>query len=244
MGIDDKIIDMHVKQLDKCKDHVVNLHKNTSPRFWMAMGAIAASIACGLVVAYLLKDYSKRNIEYMPDMAYSRAGESQRFYPNEPEHQSIFRYSEQDFPVEQNDRIPPEGSVYASDMHAYWAQGTGQQVYKFEGRLNELSKEDRAAVKLMSNPFSSTDEVIERGGKVFQMRCQACHGIEGVGNAPVTKYGIPAPFAIATRSKGLTDGEIFHVISRGSGTMPAHGNHVNHDDRWKLVQYLRQLEGK
>lgn len=243
MGIDDKIIDMHVKQLDKCKDHVVKLHKNTSARFWMAMGAIIASIACGFIVAYLLRDYSKRNIEFMPDMAYSRAGESQRFYPNEPEQQSIFRYSEQDFPIEQNDRLPAEGSVYASSMYAYWAEGTGQQVYKFEGRLHKLSKEDRAEVKLMANPFASTDEVIERGSKVFQMRCQACHGVEGVGNAPVTKYGIPAP-EITSKSKNLTDGEIFHVIARGSGAMPAHGNHVNHDDRWKLVQYIRQLEGK
>lgn len=247
MGIEDKIIDMHVKQLDKCKDVAVKLHNSTSPRFWMAMGAIVASIVCGFTVAYLLRDYSKRNVEFMPDMAYSRAGESQRFYPTEPEHESIFNYSDSPIPETQkggaqNDRMPPEGSVYASSMYAYWTVGSGQHMYPYAVGLSALSEADRNAVKAMNNPYANSSDVLKRGKRVFRMNCKACHGVDGVGDAPVSNYGIGAP-AIAAKSKLLTDGELYHIIARGTGgAMPAHGSHVNHDDRWKLVRYIRELE--
>ncbi|MHC4840167.1 MAG: c-type cytochrome [Planctomycetota bacterium] len=245
MGIEDKIlnaaIDVPAKHLDKCKDVAVKLHNSTSARFWMALGAIIASLLCGLMVAYLLRDYGKRNIEYFPDMAYSRAGESQRFYPTDPEQESIFLYSDAPIPGEQNDRVPPDGSIYASSIHAYWAPGSGQVVYPYAKQLRELSPEDHAAVKTMANPYATNDDVLARGKRLFRMNCQACHGVDGIGSAPVTKYGVGAP-DIPSKSKALTDGEIYHVIARGAASMPAHGSHVNHDDRWKLVRYVRELE--
>lgn len=40
----------------------------------------------------------------------------------------------------------------------------------------------------------------------------------------------------------LTDGEIFHIISRGRGRMPAHLAQLPGERRWGVVTYLRALQ--
>jgi hypothetical protein len=40
----------------------------------------------------------------------------------------------------------------------------------------------------------------------------------------------------------LRDGEIYHSVTLGFGSMGAHGSQIIPDDRWKLVLYLRQLQ--
>jgi hypothetical protein len=42
----------------------------------------------------------------------------------------------------------------------------------------------------------------------------------------------------------LKDGEIFHTITLGIRSMGAHGSQIRPDDRWKLVQYIRKLQGE
>ncbi len=40
----------------------------------------------------------------------------------------------------------------------------------------------------------------------------------------------------------LKDGEIFHSITLGFGTMGAHASQIQPDDRWKIVLYIRELQ--
>ncbi len=40
----------------------------------------------------------------------------------------------------------------------------------------------------------------------------------------------------------LRDGEIFHTITLGLGSMGAHGTQIRPEDRWILVQYIRTLQ--
>ena len=40
----------------------------------------------------------------------------------------------------------------------------------------------------------------------------------------------------------MPDGRIFHVITRGSGMMPAYAGQISPDDRWKAVLYVRALQ--
>ena len=49
--------------------------------------------------------------------------------------------------------------------------------------------------------------------------------------------------ATAARAKGYPDGRIVHVISRGQGIMPAHAAQVLPEDRWRVVLYVRALQG-
>jgi hypothetical protein len=40
----------------------------------------------------------------------------------------------------------------------------------------------------------------------------------------------------------LKDGEIFHTITLGFGSMGAHGSQIRTEDRWALVLYIRTLQ--
>lgn len=236
----DKIIDAKVAALDKARDIVVKHEKKQPTRLWIGLGALAGAVIAGLIAGYLQRDFSMRNVEYMPDMAYSKAWEAQQMHhypewlPKEgeaPLPNSIANWGTADMP-------PPEGTVYR-----------GQRKISYPGGTEGLAaaREAYAAGEFV-NPYAGTEDedVLKRGKRLFLMNCQGCHGVDGIGGAPVTKYGVgaPATATAVTRDK-YNDGEIFHIITYGINTMPAHASHVDYDDRWKVIRYLRKLqEGK
>lgn len=219
-------IDVAVKQLDKAKDVAVALHTKVSARYWIGMGALIGALVAGGMAAYLQRDFGKRNIEYepIPDMSRSKAAESQEVF--------VDADGNSPFADGRTDREPAEGTVYR-----------GQKFYT-------LGAGEMAKAKGMANPLASAtsaerEAAVARGKEVFLHICQACHGVDGVGNAPVVPYGMPAPKIAdkAVRDK-YTDGELFHIITHGINNMPAHATHVKIDDRWKVIQYLRKLQAE
>ena len=61
------------------------------------------------------------------------------------------------------------------------------------------------------------------------------------GQAPVNNYGMGA---VSLRNTAKTDGAIYHQIVAGGSLMPAHADRVRPDDRWRVILYLRSLQGK
>ena len=102
---------------------------------------------------------------------------------------------------------------------------------------------DRAGRELQ-NPFQPTADNIARGQYVFSNYCVVCHGAGGAGDGPlIPKY--PNPPAYQTeKSKALPDGTMFHVITLGRNNMPSHAAQVSPEDRWKVILYIRKLQGK
>lgn len=97
--------------------------------------------------------------------------------------------------------------------------------------------------RALANPFRSTPEVVERGRKVFQSICAACHGPGGRGDGAATKRGVPPPPSLlGERLRALKDGEIFQIVTFGQGNMAPHAALVERDDRWKVVHFLRTLK--
>ncbi|MCA8946639.1 MAG: cytochrome c [Planctomycetes bacterium] len=228
------VIDQQVRMADKTKDILVEAHETYPARAWIGLGALLGAIGCALVAGYLLRDYGERNIEYMPDMGYSEAWESQlkndyredyaKYTPELPPYVAAWGTAEMP---------PPPGTIYRGQQKLDIPSGD-------EGRAQ--------AGRELTNPYANAsgkdlDEVLKRGKALFRMNCQGCHGVDGVGNAPVTKYGIGAPqLANQTVSQKYRDGEFFHIITYGINTMPAHANRVNYDDRWIVIRYLRELQ--
>lgn len=228
-----KGIDIAAEQLDKAKEAVEHVHDTQPARTWIAFGAVVGAVLAGAVAAWLLRDFGQRNIEYMPDMAYSKAWESQTTHDYAvdygdyteilPEH--FVRRGTPDMP-------PPPGTIYR-----------GQKTLDLPAGMDGLEQASE-----LTNPYADAegdelDKLLKRGEKLFIHTCQTCHGVDGVGQAPVTAYGIGAPtIANATIRDKWTDGEIFHIITHGYNTMPAHGAHVKYDDRWIVIRYLRELQ--
>jgi mono/diheme cytochrome c family protein len=231
----DKGIDKAVEGLDKTKDVVVRAHSNLPVRIWIGLAALIGAVVLGCVVAYLQRDFGKRNIEYMPDMAYSRAWKAQTMKPGAQENpnlpHAIREWGTADLP-------PPDGTIYR-----------GQQNLLLMGIRPGAEGLERA--RGLENPYAEAPDeereaLLRRGQRLFVMNCQACHNVDGAGDAKVTQFGVGAPAIndAVVRDK-YTDGELFHIISWGINTMPQHATHVNFDDRWKVILYLRSLqEGK
>jgi mono/diheme cytochrome c family protein len=94
------------------------------------------------------------------------------------------------------------------------------------------------------NPFSPADEnAAARGAQVFSSFCVPCHGITGDGNGIVARLGFPQTASLVSEPViEMTDGQIFSVITYGSGEMPGHGGQIDRPDRWKAVLYIRRLQ--
>ncbi len=102
---------------------------------------------------------------------------------------------------------------------------------------------DRAGREL-ANPFAPSLEVMARGREVYRHFCVPCHGPGGRGDGLVAERASAFAMSIVGKATAdLADGALFHVVTRGQNNMPAHAAQVPRADRWKLVHYLRDLQG-
>jgi mono/diheme cytochrome c family protein len=73
--------------------------------------------------------------------------------------------------------------------------------------------------------------------------CVLCHGIYGKGNgeAGLSLEKKPANF-LALNVINQTDGAIFWKITHGNPPMAPYEGLLSEEQRWKLVNYIRELE--
>lgn len=124
--------------------------------------------------------------------------------------------------------VPPEGTVPLAG--AAFAYGPGPEEAERAGRE-------------LTSPLEATPANLARGKQVFESVCAVCHGPAGQGDGPIIGRFPNPPSLTAARAKGYPDGRIVHVISRGQGIMPSHAAQVMPEDRWRVVLYVRQLQG-
>jgi len=112
----------------------------------------------------------------------------------------------------------------------------------------------------LRNPLSSTSETIAAGRLAYRRYCWPCHGPKLDGNATV---GASLPGAqlnlLAPRVVGMSDGEIFWLISKGSsrklkpaGTTttlhveaamsPPLGGTMTPTERWAVIVFIRAVQ--
>jgi len=87
------------------------------------------------------------------------------------------------------------------------------------------------------NPWAGNARAIESGRVMFRMYCAGCHGLRATGgrSGPDLTRG--------TFAAGDTDRDLYSVVLDGiPGTeMPAFGDRLDDDDRWRVVSYVRSL---
>jgi mono/diheme cytochrome c family protein len=154
--------------------------------------------------------------DYFPDMFYSTAYETFTKNPNFDDGVTM--------------RVPPAGTV-------------PRDYTPFNYTIDPESR-IRAGVELI-NPVTPTNETIIRGKTLYNTFCTGCHGEKGAGDGRLFTSGLyPLKPRLLTGSvaDNLKDGEIFHTITLGLGSMGAHGSQIRTEDRWILVRYIRTLQ--
>lgn len=175
-----------------------------------------ACIALVLVVLVSCdRSRSSTGWDYMPDMYYSNAYESYSPNPNFEDGLTM--------------REPVKGTV-SREMVPF------QFVKTDEDRLE--------AGRVMVNPIVPDSENLARGQEAFGIWCSSCHGPEGDGKGHLftsKRYPYPPSNLVSDKVKELKDGEIYHTITVGYGVMGSHGSMISEDDRWLIINYLREV---
>lgn len=93
------------------------------------------------------------------------------------------------------------------------------------------------------NPLKGNSKATAEGKRIYQQMCVLCHGVTGKGNgeAGLTLEKKPANF-LAFKVKKESDGVIFWKITNGKAPMASYEELLSEDQRWQLVNYIRELE--
>ena len=91
-----------------------------------------------------------------------------------------------------------------------------------------------------------TPSTVSRGEERYNIYCAPCHDKTGAGNGLVAQRSGGAfadmPALWRLRAELADDGEIFKVITDGSGRMPSYGAQIPERDRWAIVTWVRVLQ--
>jgi mono/diheme cytochrome c family protein len=163
------------------------------------------------------RDRTRRNLEVMPEMAYSPAYDTYAPNPSFPDGKTL--------------QLPEPGTIARGRLPLHYGPSFADVL--------------RAGDEL-HNPFPTKDAVArERGAFVYVNYCQMCHGPGGKGDGPLVQRGIPLPASLlAPQAVQRKDGELFHVLTYGQRNMASQAAQLSREDRWKVILYVRSLQQK
>ncbi len=98
------------------------------------------------------------------------------------------------------------------------------------------------AEKNRKNPTPNIPEAIESGRALFSSQCAMCHGEKGNGKGDLAarlKLAVPNLTDPKVQRK-RTDGELFYILSKGHGEMPAE-QRLPDQNKWEMILYIRTL---
>lgn len=202
-------------------------------------------------------DYAKPNIEILPDMKYTVAWEAFAANPNFPDGRTM--------------RPPVAGTIARGQMPLHFAATKEDAVRAGEELTNpqsqsaieaavtaerdaafldgtrprsESARQDDTALRaaIVSQRFSAS---VERGSEVYRTFCLACHGSKGAGDGPVPQRGFPPPPSMLTgKSLQMNDGQLFHILTYGQGSMAPFAAQLPRVVRWDVINYVRDLQSQ
>ncbi|NIJ46328.1 cytochrome c553 [Wenyingzhuangia heitensis] len=156
-------------------------------------------------------DKTKRNLQFMPDMYESVAGE--------PYAKSVV------FTNGIEAQKPVEGSI---------SRGHIPYEYPDTNEGYENAKQN------LKSPLTAADLDSENAKNLYTIYCSVCHGKKGDGQGDLVKrekfLGIPN-----YKDRDVTEGSIYHVIMHGRNMMGSHASQLNEKERWLIVQHVQEL---
>jgi mono/diheme cytochrome c family protein len=213
-------------------------------------------------------DYSRPNIEILPDMKYTPAWEAFAANPIFPDGRTM--------------QPPVPGTIARGPLPLYYAATKEDAVRAGEELANphslsaieaavvaerdaaevgasaaeeaqspsdarpaaDAAQQNETALRsaIVRDRFSAS---LERGGEVYRRYCISCHGPKGAGDGLVTQRGFPPPPSMLTgKSRQMKDGQLFHILTYGQGSMAPFAAQLSRELRWDVINYVRDLQSK
>ena len=132
--------------------------------------------------------------------------------------------------------VTPDGKTLMKPVKGTIPRGYMPYHYK------KTPQDAARAGRELKSPIKKTRANLKRGKRVYETFCLVCHGPTGAGDGPIIpKFPAPQPFS-SPYMKSHPAGRIYHVVTVGSFLMGSYASQISSEDRWKLVQYVQQLQ--
>ena len=119
--------------------------------------------------------------------------------------------------------------------------------HEHDGHEHEHDAELPAEYADLGNPLEG-QEALQGGEQLYQQNCALCHGEAGLGDGSGAAALMPAPTDLTEDHVSMaSDAYLFYRISEGGGfepynsAMPGFKEQLDEQERWVLVNYLREL---
>ena len=94
-----------------------------------------------------------------------------------------------------------------------------------------------------TSPVPVTDAVLARGRERATIYCQPCHDARGDGKGILFQRGnVPTASFHQEKILNYPDGQIFDVITNGTGLMAGYRWPIPPADRWAIIAHVRELQ--
>jgi mono/diheme cytochrome c family protein/uncharacterized membrane protein len=142
--------------------------------------------------------------------------------------------------MEDQPRLDPQRpSTFFKDGHGMQLPVEGT-VARGHMPIGVASQEEAA---ILVNPLPRDEQILERGRKLFNIRCSVCHGATGDGVSTLTvAYGAKPANLISQQFRDDPDGKVYWVITKGKNSMPSYAADLSPDERWAVIHYVRALQ--
>lgn len=154
-------------------------------------------------------------------------------------------------PIHLNPSMDNQPKLRAQQESAFFYDGSGMRK-PVEGTVarGELHEDDAAYLGkdasgafVATNPVPVDDALVARGKNRYAIYCQPCHDPHGDGRGILfTKGNVPTASFHQDKIRGYPDGQIFDIITNGSGLMAGYKWPVPPHDRWAIIAYVRQMQ--
>lgn len=160
--------------------------------------------------------------EYIPDMTHSVAYEPYTKNPN--------------FSDSMTARTPVKGTVPRGNY----------MPYHYE---NNIDGYEKAGMEL-KNPLAMNEANLAEGKRLYTIYCAICHGANLEADGIIVangKFPPPTNLLSGTSSRGgkaveMPEGKVYHTMMYGVNLMGSYASQIDHDQRWKIVQYVKSLQ--
>lgn len=118
-----------------------------------------------------------------------------------------------------------------------------EQALPFSSDVSELT-----AGIVPQNPVPGDPVSLQRGALLYGLHCALCHGAQGKGDGPITKFWnekdkIAKPANLTDpRMVEQPDGALYLTLTQGFGVMPPLAENLTARERWDVINYVRTLQ--
>jgi mono/diheme cytochrome c family protein len=154
-------------------------------------------------------------------------------------------------PIHINPSMDDQPKLLPQAESAFFYDGSGMRL-PVEGTVarGEL-REDDAFFRGMGPdgkpvatiPVKVDAKLLARGQARYAIYCQPCHDARGDGKGILFQRGnVPTSSFHSDKIRAYPDGQMFDIMTNGSGLMPSYRWPIPPADRWAIIAHIRELE--